>query len=76
MTDPLTATAIAAAVRSGEQTARSVVERALGRVAEREAELRACNVVLTDEALAAADAIDASVPAAKIRVRSRECRSR
>ncbi len=52
---------IAAAVRSGERSARSVVEESLRAIDAREAELHACNLVLAEEALAAADAVDAAV---------------
>ncbi len=61
MTAPLSATDIAAAVRSGARSARSVVEEHLGAIAAREADVHAFNAVLTDQALAAADAIDATV---------------
>jgi aspartyl-tRNA(Asn)/glutamyl-tRNA(Gln) amidotransferase subunit A len=54
---------IAAAVRRGERTARSVVEDHLARIAIHEADVHAFNVVLADEALTAADAIDARVRA-------------
>jgi aspartyl-tRNA(Asn)/glutamyl-tRNA(Gln) amidotransferase subunit A len=56
-----TAVDLAAAVRSGERSARSVVEEHLARIAERELDVHAFNLVLGDEALAAADAIDAAV---------------
>ena len=56
-----TATEIAAAVRRGERTARSVVEEHLAAIEAREAEIHACNTVLTDAALVAADAVDAAV---------------
>ncbi len=56
-----TARAIAAAVRAGERSARDVVEEHLEVVAAREPELHACNLVLADEARAAADAVDAAV---------------
>jgi len=59
----LTAVEIAAAVRAGERTARSVVEEHLVAIDGREAELHAFNLVLRDGALAAADAIDAKVAA-------------
>ncbi len=52
---------IAAGVRSGERSARSVVEESLRAIGEREAELHTCNLVLADEARAAADAVDAAV---------------
>jgi aspartyl-tRNA(Asn)/glutamyl-tRNA(Gln) amidotransferase subunit A len=56
-----TAREIAAAVRSGGRSARSVVEEHLATIDAREPEIHACNVVLADEALAAADAVDAAV---------------
>ncbi len=52
---------LATAVRSGERSARSVVEESLRAIDAREAELHTCNLVLADEALAAADAVDAAV---------------
>jgi aspartyl-tRNA(Asn)/glutamyl-tRNA(Gln) amidotransferase subunit A len=57
----VTARSVAAAVRSGERSARSVVEEHLGAIAAREPELHAFNLVMNDEAIAAADAIDAAV---------------
>jgi aspartyl-tRNA(Asn)/glutamyl-tRNA(Gln) amidotransferase subunit A len=54
---------IAAAVRTGERSARSVVEEHLAAIDAREAELHAFNLVTPDEALAAADAVDAKVAA-------------
>ncbi|MEY2452294.1 MAG: aspartyl-tRNA(Asn)/glutamyl-tRNA(Gln) amidotransferase subunit [Acidimicrobiaceae bacterium] len=59
----MTAREIAAAVRSQERSAREVVDEHLARIDEREAELHAFNLVLPDEARAAADAIDARVAA-------------
>ena len=56
-----TATEIAAAVRRGERSARSVVEEHLAAIAAREVEIHACNTVLADTALVAADAVDAAV---------------
>ncbi len=56
-----TARDIAAAVRTGARSARSVVEAHLATIDAREAEIHACNTVLRDEALAAADAVDAAV---------------
>ena len=50
-------------VRAGERSARSVVEEHLAAIDAREAELHAFNLVMRDEALAAADAIDAQVAA-------------
>jgi aspartyl-tRNA(Asn)/glutamyl-tRNA(Gln) amidotransferase subunit A len=57
------AVAIAAAVRSGEQSARSVVESHLAAIEAREAELHAFNLVTAESALARADEIDAMVAA-------------
>ena len=58
---PATAREIADAVRSGARSARSVVEEHLAAVDARESEIHACNVVLRDEALTAADEVDAAV---------------
>ncbi len=52
---------IAAAVRSGDRSARSVVEEHLATIAAREPELHAFNLVMADDALVAADTIDAQV---------------
>jgi aspartyl-tRNA(Asn)/glutamyl-tRNA(Gln) amidotransferase subunit A len=49
---------IAAAVRAGERRAADVVEEHLARIGERDGELHAFNLVLADEARAAAAAID------------------
>ncbi|MFA5885712.1 MAG: amidase family protein, partial [Acidimicrobiia bacterium] len=54
---------IAADVRAGRRRARDVVEEHLELVAAREPEIHAFNVVLADEARAAADAVDARVAA-------------
>ena len=54
---------IAARVRAGELSARAVVDECLARVDEREAELHAFNLVLADEARAAADEVDRRVAA-------------
>ncbi|MEY2418928.1 MAG: aspartyl-tRNA(Asn)/glutamyl-tRNA(Gln) amidotransferase subunit [Actinomycetota bacterium] len=54
-----TAAAIARAVQSGETTASAVLESHLDVIAERDAELHACNYVMADEARAAAAAVDA-----------------
>ena len=54
---------IAAAVRAGERSARSVVDEHLAAVDAREEELHAFNLVLRDQALATADAVDAKVAA-------------
>jgi aspartyl-tRNA(Asn)/glutamyl-tRNA(Gln) amidotransferase subunit A len=55
----VTARAIAASVRSGATTARSVLEAHLARVDAREEELHAFNQVTRDEAFADADSVDA-----------------
>jgi aspartyl-tRNA(Asn)/glutamyl-tRNA(Gln) amidotransferase subunit A len=57
------AVSLAAAVRSGARRARDVVEEHLDRVAVREGEIHAFNLVLADEARTAADAVDARVAA-------------
>jgi aspartyl-tRNA(Asn)/glutamyl-tRNA(Gln) amidotransferase subunit A len=62
-TTAASAVGIAAAVRTGERTARSVVEEHLAAIDAREGELHAFNLVTAEEALAAADAIDAQVAA-------------
>ncbi|MDQ3569044.1 MAG: Asp-tRNA(Asn)/Glu-tRNA(Gln) amidotransferase subunit GatA [Actinomycetota bacterium] len=54
----LPAVKVAASIRRGERSARQVVEESLSAIAAREPEIHAFNVVLDDEALAAADAID------------------
>jgi aspartyl-tRNA(Asn)/glutamyl-tRNA(Gln) amidotransferase subunit A len=59
----VTALEIAAAVRSGERTARSVVEAHLATIAAGEAEVHAFNLVMADAALARADELDARVAA-------------
>jgi len=55
-----TALEIAADVRSNKRTARDVVEEYLANIEAREREVHAFNLVLADEARAAADAVDAS----------------
>ena len=57
----MTALAVAAAVATGERSARSVVQDCLDRIAERDGEIGAFNRVLAGEALADADRIDAAV---------------
>ncbi|MBK5224141.1 MAG: Asp-tRNA(Asn)/Glu-tRNA(Gln) amidotransferase subunit GatA [Acidimicrobiia bacterium] len=57
-TSASTATAIAEAVRSGERSAREVVDEHLAAIEAREPELHAFNLVMADEARASADAID------------------
>ena len=59
----MTALEIAAAVRAGERSARSGVQEHLAAIDARDSELHAFNLVLRDEALAAADAVDAKVAA-------------
>ncbi len=57
------ALAIAARVRAGEVSARSVAEAALARIAMRGPEVNAFTAVLAERALAAADAVDARIAA-------------
>jgi aspartyl-tRNA(Asn)/glutamyl-tRNA(Gln) amidotransferase subunit A len=57
----VTALEVAATVRAGERSAVAVVEDHLARIAEREPELHAFNLVLADEARAAAATIDQQV---------------
>jgi aspartyl-tRNA(Asn)/glutamyl-tRNA(Gln) amidotransferase subunit A len=52
---------IAAAVRSGRRSAREVVEEHLARIAERDGAVHAFNLVLADEARAAAAVVDDQV---------------
>ena len=59
----MTALAVAAAVRSGERKARDVLDEHLARIAERDAEIGAFNLVLADQARADADRIDSAVAA-------------
>ena len=59
----LTAVQIAAGVRSGQLKATEVLEQHLTRIDSREGEIHAFNLVLTDQARAAAAAIDAAVSA-------------
>ena len=54
---------IAEEVRSGARSARDVLEEHLQEVGRREPEIHAFNVVLVEEARAAADAVDAAVAA-------------
>ncbi|HAQ21986.1 MAG TPA: Asp-tRNA(Asn)/Glu-tRNA(Gln) amidotransferase GatCAB subunit A [Acidimicrobiaceae bacterium] len=58
-----TAQGIASAVRSGERTAREVLEDYLAAVDGREHEVHAFNLVLADEARVAADAVDSAIDA-------------
>jgi aspartyl-tRNA(Asn)/glutamyl-tRNA(Gln) amidotransferase subunit A len=57
----VTAVEIAAAVRSGQRSAREVVEEHLAVIAARDGDLHAFLVVTADQARQAADAIDATV---------------
>jgi aspartyl-tRNA(Asn)/glutamyl-tRNA(Gln) amidotransferase subunit A len=57
----VSATDIAAGVRTGSTKARAVVDEHLAAIDAREAEIHAFNAVLADEARAAADAVDAAV---------------
>jgi aspartyl-tRNA(Asn)/glutamyl-tRNA(Gln) amidotransferase subunit A len=52
---------IASRVRAGKERARDVLEEHLARIDEREEEVHAFNLVLRDDARAAADALDAAV---------------
>jgi aspartyl-tRNA(Asn)/glutamyl-tRNA(Gln) amidotransferase subunit A len=52
---------LAAAVRTGERTARAITEAALAAVAAHDGEVHAFLTVLGDDALAQADAVDAAV---------------
>ena len=58
-----TATAIAAEVRAGRVRARDVVDEHLAAIAAREPDIHAFNLVLADEARAAADDVDRRVAA-------------
>ncbi|CAB4858934.1 unannotated protein [freshwater metagenome] len=62
-TNALTAVQIAAGVRSGQLKAVDVLEQHLARIDTREGEIHAFNLVLADQARAAAAAIDAAVAA-------------
>jgi aspartyl-tRNA(Asn)/glutamyl-tRNA(Gln) amidotransferase subunit A len=59
----MTALDVAAAVRAGTRSAREVVEEHLETISGREGDVHAFNLVLADEARAAADAVDATVAA-------------
>jgi aspartyl-tRNA(Asn)/glutamyl-tRNA(Gln) amidotransferase subunit A len=59
----MSAREIAEAVRSGARSARSVIDEHLARIDAGDGELNAFNLVTTDEARAAADAVDAKVAA-------------
>ena len=62
---PDSVTDIAAAVRAGERSAVGVVDEHLAAIAARETELHAFNLVLADEARAAAAAVDDAVAAGR-----------
>jgi len=55
---PTTALGIARAVRAGELSARTVLDAHLAVIESRESEINAFNLVMADEARAAADAVD------------------
>ena len=57
----MSAEAIAAAVRAGERSARSVLDEALVAIEQRDAEVRAFLHVAADEARATADAVDRAI---------------
>ena len=59
----MSARALAAAVRSGDRSARSVVDEHLAAIRSGEPEIHAFNLVLADEARAAADEVDRRVAA-------------
>lgn len=56
---------IAAAVKAGDRTAASIVEDALAAIEQREGELHAYNLVMSDRARSAAAAIDSAVEAGR-----------
>ena len=57
----MSALAIAADVARGDRTARSVVDDCLERISARDEEIHAFNLVMADDARAAADQIDEAV---------------
>ena len=61
----VTAATIAAGVRAGRLRAVDVLEEHLARIVEREPEIHAFNLVMADEARAAASAVDAAVAAGR-----------
>jgi aspartyl-tRNA(Asn)/glutamyl-tRNA(Gln) amidotransferase subunit A len=61
MSGASTAVELAAAVRAGDRKAANVVEEHLAVVVDREAELRACNLVTADSARELANAVDTAV---------------
>ncbi|MCU1387708.1 MAG: gatA, partial [Ilumatobacteraceae bacterium] len=60
---PLSAAQIAAGVRAGTLKAADILEQHLGRITAREGDVHAFNLVMADEARAAAAAVDAAVAA-------------
>ncbi len=58
-----TAIALAELVRTGERSAREITQEHLDRIAEREGEVHAFNLVTGDQALAAAERVDVAVAA-------------
>ena len=62
----MTAVEIAAAVRSGQRSARSVVDEYLDVIAGGDADVHAFNLVAADQARARADEIDADIAAGKV----------
>ena len=65
MSVPATAAAIARAVSAGEVSARAVVDEHLARIAAREPDIHAFNLVTADAARAHADRIDADIAAGR-----------
>ena len=59
----MSARGLAATVRSGERSARSVIDEHLETIRSGEPEIHAFNLVMTDEAIAAADEVDRRVAA-------------
>ena len=72
---PTTALDIAAAVRAGEVSAVEVLDAHLAAIDAREGEINAFNLVLADEARAAAAAVDARVAAGRTPARWPACPS-
>jgi aspartyl-tRNA(Asn)/glutamyl-tRNA(Gln) amidotransferase subunit A len=60
---PQSATAIAAAVAAGEQSARSILDAHVARVDQTESEIHAFNHIMREQAMASADEIDRRVAA-------------
>ncbi len=63
MSELTTALGMAAAVRTGEVSARELVDRSLAAIEERDGEIHAFNLVTAEAARQAADAVDARVAA-------------